>query len=73
MVVAAACVVICYTVKESQSRLLMINIMDKIKADKGNEEYIGRWGTTYKGLLQETLLKKVTSQVKGKSHVNIWE
>lgn len=32
----------------------MINIMDKIKADKGNEEYIGRWGTTYK----ETLLKK---------------
>lgn len=36
----------------------MINIMDKIKADKGNEEYIGRWGTTYKGLRKETLLKK---------------
>lgn len=35
----------------------MINIMDKIKADKGKEEYIGRWGTIYKGLLKETLLK----------------
>lgn len=51
----------------------MINIMNKIQADKGNEDYIGRWGTTYKGLLKETFLEKWQSQVKGKSHVNIWE
>lgn len=51
----------------------MINIMNKIQADKGNEDYIGRWGTTYKGLLKETLLEKWQSQVKGKSHVNIRE
>lgn len=51
----------------------MINIMNKIKADKGNEDYIGRWGTTYKELLKEILLEKWQSQVKGKSHANIWE
>lgn len=44
-------------VKESKYRLLMINNMDKIKADKGSKEYIGRWGTTYKGVLRETSLK----------------